>query len=155
MKSMLEQYNAAKEESQLMNATSEAMMWKLEVQNLRGQLEDLKYRKKQLLGEELSDLSIEHLENLENQVQTGIKSLRARKEQLWNEKITELNHKEIMVHQENMTLHRELVCLRQQVIELRSKVYGGRKEEAKSKYDISNSPVSMELELSLSRQEVT
>ncbi|KAL2936713.1 MADS-box transcription factor 27 [Bienertia sinuspersici] len=151
MDSMLEQYKAAKDETQLLNATSEAKLWQLEAQNLRGQVEDLRNRQRQLLGQDLSKLNLEHLTYLENQVDVGTKAVRAKKEQVWKERINELNQKEISVHSENMDLHKKLNHTRQQIEELRKKVYEERQEEARSQYDVSNDgQLSIELELSLS-----
>ncbi|XP_021776239.1 MADS-box transcription factor 23-like isoform X1 [Chenopodium quinoa] len=122
MQSLLERYYKANEENQVLNPTSEAQLWKVEAEGLRQQLEELRKNSRQLLGEDLSELSIEHLETLEAQLEMGTKAIRSRKEEIFQNKIQELNKTEILVHQENMELHKKINLMRQEMIELQKKV---------------------------------
>ncbi|GMH03043.1 hypothetical protein Nepgr_004882 [Nepenthes gracilis] len=79
MKSLLEQYSSAKEQIPLLNPTLEANLWKVEAESLRRQLDDLTRSHRQMMGEEISELSIEDLENLVDQLEASSKALRARK----------------------------------------------------------------------------
>ncbi|KAI7991042.1 MADS-box transcription factor 27 [Camellia lanceoleosa] len=75
---------------------------------------------------ELSDLSVEDLENLEGQLETSLKGIRTKKVQkfryqiLTNE-IQELNHQGVISHQENMKLYTEVNVLRRENTELHKK----------------------------------
>ncbi|GAB4853350.1 MADS-box transcription factor 23 [Ancistrocladus abbreviatus] len=79
MKSILERYNGTKEKTQVLNPTLEAKLWKMEAENLRGQLEELRTNHRQLTGEDVSELSMEQIEHLEDQLEISSKTLRARK----------------------------------------------------------------------------
>uniref|UniRef100_A0A803MC97 Uncharacterized protein n=1 Tax=Chenopodium quinoa TaxID=63459 RepID=A0A803MC97_CHEQI len=102
--------------------SSTGKLWKVEAEGLRQQLEELRKNSRQLLGEDLSELSIEHLETLEAQLEMGTKAIRSRKEEIFQNKIQELNKTEILVHQENMELHKKINLMRQEMIELQKKV---------------------------------
>ncbi|XP_031126032.1 MADS-box transcription factor 23-like [Ipomoea triloba] len=132
MKSVIERYNKMKEEHhQLLNPMSEVKFWQREAANLRQQLQYLQESHRQLLGKELSGLSIKDLTNLENQLEVSLKGIRTRKEQILTDEIKELNRKGSLVHQENMELCKNLNLIRQENIELQNKVYGpGRINEA-------------------------
>ncbi|GAB4853352.1 hypothetical protein Ancab_017529, partial [Ancistrocladus abbreviatus] len=56
-------------------------LWKMEAENLRGQLEELTTNHRQLKGEDISELGIEQIEHLEDQLEISSKTLRARKVQ--------------------------------------------------------------------------
>ncbi|RWW18484.1 hypothetical protein BHE74_00050567 [Ensete ventricosum] len=75
------------------------------------------------MGEELSGLSAEDLENLDNQLEMGLRGVRKRKEQLLINEIQELNQKGSLIHQENMELYRKINIMHQENIELHKKVY--------------------------------
>ncbi|KAA8536348.1 hypothetical protein F0562_028826 [Nyssa sinensis] len=78
------------------------------------------------MGEELSGLSVKDLKNLESQLETSLKGIRTRKEQILNDEIEELNRQGILFHQENMELYKKVNLVRQENAELHKKVYGAR-----------------------------
>ncbi|CAL5438396.1 unnamed protein product [Camellia sinensis] len=107
MRSIFERYNNEQENHQLLSPTSEAKGGR----KLKATVKQLA-RKPQakLTGEELSDLSVEDLENLEGQLETSLKGIRTKKG--------------VISHQENMKLYKEVNVLQRENAELHKKVYG-------------------------------
>ncbi|KAG6409102.1 hypothetical protein SASPL_132134 [Salvia splendens] len=108
MKSVIERYAKLKEENyHLINPTSEIKFWQREASSLRQQLQYLQQCRRQLLGEELSGLSIEDLQNLENQLEKSLKGVRTRKANLTQQENLELHKKIHIVSQENAELQKK------------------------------------------------
>nr|VDD40910.1 unnamed protein product [Brassica oleracea] len=139
MKSVIERYRDAKcDTNSEMNPASEIKFWQNEAAILKRQLHNLQenHRKvcifksdgkelvidRQMMGEELSGLSVEDLQKLENQLEMSLGDVRMKKEQMLVEEIKELNREGNLVHQENLELHKKVNVMHQQNMELHKKV---------------------------------
>ncbi|XP_072972968.1 MADS-box transcription factor 23-like isoform X3 [Typha angustifolia] len=109
MNSIIGRYNKTKEEqTPLLNAHSEVKFWQREAASLRQQLQNLQENYRQLMGEELSHLSVKDLQTLENQLETSLRAVRKRKEQILTEEIQDINRKGYLIHTENTELYKKI-----------------------------------------------
>ncbi|RVW42085.1 Floral homeotic protein APETALA 1 A [Vitis vinifera] len=67
--------------------------WSLEYSKLKAKIELLQRSQRHFLGEDLDSLSLKELQNLEQQLDTALKHIRSRKNQLMYESISELQRK--------------------------------------------------------------
>uniref|UniRef100_A0A3Q7JXR3 Uncharacterized protein n=1 Tax=Solanum lycopersicum TaxID=4081 RepID=A0A3Q7JXR3_SOLLC len=131
MKSVIERYNKAKEDNtyKLGDPSSEVKFWQREAALLRQQLENLQRNHRKMMGEELSGLNVKDLQNLEKQLETSLRGVRAKKRNF--------------SHQENKELHKKLDIVRRENMELYKKVYGNRDSNVVSKMATSSSSLSV------------
>ncbi|XP_028782129.1 MADS-box transcription factor 23-like isoform X2 [Neltuma alba] len=112
LKSIIDRHNKHKEEQHpLMNPASEAKFWQREATVLRQQLQHLQELQRQLMGEQVSGLSINEVNNLENQLKMSLKRVQTKKDQILTDEIKERRQKGNQISQENVEL-----CQRIQVI---------------------------------------
>ncbi|XP_073121606.1 agamous-like MADS-box protein AGL11 [Henckelia pumila] len=112
--SVIERYHKINKEDndQLLNPSSQIKFWQREAASLRKQLQDLQENHRQLLGEGISGLSVEQLQNLENQIEKSLKGVRMQKDQLLMDEIKGLNQKGYLIYQENIKLWKKVHCVR-------------------------------------------
>ncbi|KAK7330659.1 hypothetical protein VNO77_24857 [Canavalia gladiata] len=70
-------------------------------------IEELEVSKRKLLGNELDACGREELQQLENQLERSLNKIRARKNQLFRERIEKLKEEEKLLIEENKRLHKE------------------------------------------------
>nr|GMD88891.1 MADS-box transcription factor 23-like isoform X3 [Ipomoea batatas]GMD91328.1 MADS-box transcription factor 23-like isoform X3 [Ipomoea batatas]GMD93925.1 MADS-box transcription factor 23-like isoform X3 [Ipomoea batatas] len=96
---------------------------------LRQQLQNLQENHRQMMGEELTGLSVKDLQSLENQLEMSLRGVRTRKDQILLDEIHELNQKGSLIHQENLELY--------------DKVYGSRGKNGISRNAILTNGLSI------------
>ncbi|XP_048329646.1 truncated transcription factor CAULIFLOWER A isoform X2 [Ziziphus jujuba] len=95
MESILERYERySYAERQLLSNDQETnVSWTLEHAKLKARMEVLQRNQKHFMGEDLDSLSLKELQNLEQQLDSALKHIRSRKNQLMYESISELQKK--------------------------------------------------------------
>ncbi|CAL5338566.1 unnamed protein product [Camellia sinensis] len=105
MEKILERYERySYVERQLINAPQTPGNWSLECTRLRAKIELLQRNHRHYVGEDLDSLSLKELQNLEHQLDTALKHIRTRKNQLMHESISELQKKEKAIQEQNNML---------------------------------------------------
>ncbi|KAF7074719.1 hypothetical protein CFC21_079545 [Triticum aestivum] len=83
--------------------------WCHEYRKLKAKVETIQKCQKHLMGEDLESLNLKELQQLEQQLESSLKHIRSRKNQLMHESISELQKKERSLQEENKVLQKELV----------------------------------------------
>ncbi|XP_019224178.1 PREDICTED: floral homeotic protein APETALA 1-like [Nicotiana attenuata] len=101
-----ERYSYAERRFLSSNSESSSVQenWSLEYTKLKAKIELLQRNHKHYLGEDLESLSLKDLQNLEQQLDSALKAIRSRKNQLMHESISQLQKKEKALREENNTL---------------------------------------------------
>ncbi|XP_052204714.1 truncated transcription factor CAULIFLOWER A-like [Diospyros lotus] len=82
--------------------------WSMEYPKLAGRIEVLQLNIRRYVGEDLDPLSLRELQYLEQQIETALKRIRTRKNQLMLESVSELQKKERALQDQNNLLVRKL-----------------------------------------------
>ncbi|THG01225.1 hypothetical protein TEA_007219 [Camellia sinensis var. sinensis] len=106
MEKILEKYERySYAERRLASPDSELQgSWSMEYPKLTARIEVLQRNIRHYVGEDLDPLSVRELQNLEQQIDTALKKIRSRKNQLMHESISELQKKEKALHEQNYLL---------------------------------------------------
>uniref|UniRef100_A0A5B6YPG4 Putative APETALA1/FRUITFUL like protein n=1 Tax=Davidia involucrata TaxID=16924 RepID=A0A5B6YPG4_DAVIN len=110
METILERYERySYAERQLVAADSESQgNWSLEYPKLMAKIEVLQRHIRHYVGEDLDPLSMKELQNLEQQIDTALKRIRTRKNQLMHETISEMHKKEKALQAQNSILAKKI-----------------------------------------------
>ncbi|EYU42112.1 hypothetical protein ABFS82_05G003600 [Erythranthe guttata] len=82
--------------------------WTLEYSKLKARIELLQRNHRHYMGENLESMSLKDLQNLEQQLDTAIKNIRSRKNQLLYDSISELQRKEKAIQEQNSMLVKKI-----------------------------------------------
>ncbi|XVF11747.1 hypothetical protein REPUB_Repub08aG0054400 [Reevesia pubescens] len=82
--------------------------WTLEHAKLKARVEILQRNQRHYMGEDLENLSIRELQNLEQQLDSALKHIRSRKNQLMFESISELQKKDKALQEQNNILAKKV-----------------------------------------------
>ncbi|XP_020584681.1 MADS-box transcription factor 23-like isoform X3 [Phalaenopsis equestris] len=148
MKSVIERYSKVKEDHQLvMHSTSEIKVWQKEAASLRQQLHNLQENYRQLMGD-VNGLGLKELQTLESQMETSLRVIRQKKDQVLIDEAQALHRKVDDMEEENMRLYKKLKLSQQENMELHLKVAAIARFMGRSTSSGSLCPTSTDLELS-------
>ncbi|PIN20338.1 MADS box transcription factor [Handroanthus impetiginosus] len=82
--------------------------WPLEYSKLKARIKLLQRNHRQYMGEDLESMSQKDLQNLEQQLDTALKNIRTRKNQLLYDSICELQRKEKAIQEQNNMLAKKI-----------------------------------------------
>nr|GMD77223.1 MADS-box transcription factor MADS-MC [Ipomoea batatas] len=110
MEKILERYErySYAERRLLANNSESSENWTLEYAKLKAKVELLKRNHKHYMGEDLDTLSLKDLQNLEQQLDSSLKLIRSRRNQLLYESLSELQKKERAIREENNMLAKKI-----------------------------------------------
>ncbi|KAL0801318.1 hypothetical protein Bca101_056494 [Brassica carinata] len=81
--------------------------WSMEYNRLKAKIELLERNQRHYLGEDLQAMSPKELQNLEQQLDTALKHIRSRKNQLMYDSVNELQRKEKAIQEQNSMLSKQ------------------------------------------------
>ncbi|TYI88641.1 hypothetical protein E1A91_D04G223000v1 [Gossypium mustelinum] len=110
MEKILERYERySYAERQLVATESQPQgNWSMEYNRLKAKVDLLQKNHRHYMGEDLDSLSLKELQNLEQQLDTAIKHIRSKKNQLISESISELQRKEKAIQEQNAMLAKQI-----------------------------------------------
>ncbi|KAL4568584.1 hypothetical protein LXL04_024199 [Taraxacum kok-saghyz] len=110
MEAILERYERYSYAEKLLTApeTETQGSWTLESSKLRAKIEVLEKNIRHYVGEDLEPLNLRELQSVEQQLETALKRIRTRKNQVMHESISELHKKERALQDQNNALSKKL-----------------------------------------------
>ncbi|KAJ7978771.1 MADS box transcription factor [Quillaja saponaria] len=82
--------------------------WTLQHAKLKARMEVLQRNQRHFMGEDLDGLSLKELQNLERQLESALKHVRSRKNQVMYESISELQKKDKALQEQNKLLAKKV-----------------------------------------------
>nr|ALB09086.1 SEP4 MADS-box protein [Alpinia hainanensis] len=105
----IERYRSYKnDESRAATSANETLNNYPEYLKLKARVDSLEHSRNNLLGEDLEPLSINELEQLENQVEMSVKQIRSTKMQVMIDQVCDLNRKEQILQDANRNLRKKV-----------------------------------------------
>ncbi|RZC58453.1 hypothetical protein C5167_005745 [Papaver somniferum] len=83
--------------------------WSLEHAKLKAKVEVLQRTQRHMMGEDLESFNVKELQNLEHQLDTSLKHIRSKKNQLLYASISELQRKEKALQEQNTILGKKVI----------------------------------------------
>ncbi|WVZ15982.1 hypothetical protein V8G54_013548 [Vigna mungo] len=109
MENVLERYERHAHIGQLVEDGDESQgNWSLQCFKLTGKVEVLEKNLRNFVGQDLDPLNLRELQSLEHQLDTAIKRIRTRKNQVMNESISDLQKKAKQLQEQNGTLTKKI-----------------------------------------------
>ncbi|KAL6143645.1 hypothetical protein ACLB2K_054340 [Fragaria x ananassa] len=103
-----EQYSYAERQSTGIPDSQPQGSWFMEFPKLAERIEILQRKIRNYTGEDLDPLSLRELQNLEQQIDTALKRVRARKNQAVHESLSEMHKKQRTLQEQNNSLAKKL-----------------------------------------------
>ncbi|OAY47468.1 truncated transcription factor CAULIFLOWER A isoform X2 [Manihot esculenta] len=110
MERILERYERySYAERQLVETATETnASWTLEHEKLKARIEVLQRNQRHFMGEDLDNLSFKELQSVEHQIDSALKHIRTKKNQLMYESISELQKKDKALQEQNNQLAKKV-----------------------------------------------
>ncbi|KAG4914726.1 hypothetical protein JHK87_052283 [Glycine soja] len=118
MENVLERYERHTHIGKLVGDGDESQgNWSLQCFKLTGKVEVLERNLRNFVGEDLDPLNLRELQSLEHQLETAIKRIRTRKNQVMNESISDLQKKARQLQEQNGILTKKIKEKGKEVVE--------------------------------------
>ncbi|KAJ8773146.1 hypothetical protein K2173_028323 [Erythroxylum novogranatense] len=110
MERILERYErySYAEKQLLANETEANISWTIEHAKLKARMEVLQRNQRHFMGEDLDSLSLKELQSLEQQLDSALKHIRSRKNQMMYESISELQKRDKALQEKNNLLAKKV-----------------------------------------------
>lgn len=120
MERILERYERYSYAERQLNATDVETpdSWTLEHAKLKARLDVLQRNQRHYAGEDLDSLSMKELQNLEHQLDSALKHIRSRKNQLMHESISQLQKKDKALQEQNNNLSKQVKEREKELVQL-------------------------------------
>ncbi|KAH9722303.1 Agamous-like MADS-box protein AGL8 [Citrus sinensis] len=124
--------------------------WTLEYSKLKARMEVLQRNQKHFMGEDLADLSLKELQSVEQQIDSGLKLIRSRKNQLMLQSISELQKKDKLLKEQNNLLAKKV----KEKEKLLSQEAQCREQQQQLNHDWNSSNGAAERRMRILRQDI-
>nr|BAG24491.1 squamosa [Torenia fournieri] len=103
-----ERYSFAERQLIATDQPNSTTNWTFEYSKLKARIELLQRNHRHYMGDDLETMSLKDLQNLEQQLDSGLKTIRNRKNQLIQDSISELQRKEKAIQEQNSLLAKRI-----------------------------------------------